>query len=536
MDKDGHRDAYNELIKTINSFKNNMRTAQGELLQCVFPARYILLKEQWPQLFKKEVECQEFENWKHRLGAGDLSIAFASSYPNNPASMFGHTFLHFDRKNKGSRDLTQKMIGYTFSFQANTDVNDGPFMYTLKGVTGGYNTALEIKPYYINIGIYNNLESRSIWEYKLNLDKNQKDLLLAHAWELSIHGSFEYFFFDENCSSYLARFLEVIYPSITINSKNDVFVLPQQTLREILNKVGYKSLTFWPSSKDGIKSCYQELTADQQNEFIKLRTQSIVDTSKNNYDMSVLDCLIDFYKLQNYKSKTKLDSDNSKRLFYYLNLRSLIAKSSNVQPIKENKSLRPHLGHDYAKFAIGGGDQLQKFNFRYGFHNFYDPIEGLGSESLVDFMNITYSRFVGRSNLHLGVVDILSLSSFEPIFSDLSWRARYDYFIHDQSKTNRIFAGVGLSKVRDNLAFFGLIGVDAKDTRNEKVSAAINIGFKYNFNSNITSAIEYLKTERDYLSEQILFRLQYNKSQRFLRLDYDELLAPRFSILIGQYF
>ncbi|MEZ4846078.1 MAG: DUF4105 domain-containing protein [Bdellovibrionota bacterium] len=79
-----------------------------------------------------------FDSWKQRLGATDISLIFASSYTNNPASMFGHTFLRVKRVQNGQE--MPPLLSYTVNFAAETGSKG--MLYTIKGLFGAYRAIL----------------------------------------------------------------------------------------------------------------------------------------------------------------------------------------------------------------------------------------------------------------------------------------------------------------------------------------------------------------------------------------------------------
>ena len=136
------------------------------------------------------------------MHAGNVFLVYSSVYPNNPASMFGHTFFRVDRNTKGSGQSEKAILGYSLAFQARTSNEDNPFIYTIKGLFGGYPAFLDIKPHYIDLGVYNNLESRDLWEYPLAFSEIEKELFLRLMWEMSLTTSFDYYFLRNSSVSF----------------------------------------------------------------------------------------------------------------------------------------------------------------------------------------------------------------------------------------------------------------------------------------------------------------------------------------------
>ena len=77
------------------------------------------------------------------------------------------------------------------------------------GVTGGFKGRFSIKPYYLKLREYGDIENRDIWEYQLGLSQEQIRFVLMHVWELQLT-YFDYFFFKEAHKFYLSINLKVL--------------------------------------------------------------------------------------------------------------------------------------------------------------------------------------------------------------------------------------------------------------------------------------------------------------------------------------
>ena len=71
-----------------------------------------------------------------------------------------------------------------------------------------------------------------LWEYKLPLTEAETDFMVSHLWEVIKKTGFRYYFFDENCSYYLVRLLEAIKPEWNFKIKDDLFVVPIDTIKD----------------------------------------------------------------------------------------------------------------------------------------------------------------------------------------------------------------------------------------------------------------------------------------------------------------
>jgi len=226
--QEGRTDPRKELTQALKAFQTNTQSfgQRKSKAACAFPARYSRIKERWPDLFPDKINCPELESWLSRLNTSKIHFVYVGSYPNNPASMFGHTLIRL--KNESKSDL----LDYTLGFRANVDPNDNPITYTANGLMGGYHGYYHIKPYYLNLGLYNNSESRGLWEYELDLSEKEVEFFLKHVWEVSFNTGFPYYFMDENCSFYLLTLLEATRPSLELTSKQRSLVYPIETLKD----------------------------------------------------------------------------------------------------------------------------------------------------------------------------------------------------------------------------------------------------------------------------------------------------------------
>jgi len=243
----GKTDPHAELHATLAAFFSPAILPPGQMTaQCTFPARYRWLKEQlgFDAARLPEEPCARFRAWQEALKPASATFIFASFYFNNPASLFGHTLIRFDRE--GRRE-TERLLDYTVNFAAIVPPDDSAIAYAWKGLTGGYPGYFSLLPYYLKVLEYSDLDSRDLWEYRLTLTPDQLDWMVRHAWEM---GStyFDYYFFTENCSYHLLSLIEVADPSLHLREQFPVWTLPSDTVRAVADAPGLvKSVTYRPS-------------------------------------------------------------------------------------------------------------------------------------------------------------------------------------------------------------------------------------------------------------------------------------------------
>jgi hypothetical protein len=253
-----------ELEATLARFFETAALPPGNMTaQCTFPARYHWLEQQlgFDAQRLPEQDCPRFQAWRASLDPGSVTLVYASYYFNVPASMFGHTLLRLDRKDRAEGE---RLLDYGVNYAAYTDPNDTAVAYAVKGLAGGYKGRFSLLPYYIKVRSYNDIENRDLWEYRLDFTPEQIDRLLLHTWEMG-STEFDYFFFDENCSYHLLSLLEAGNPALHLTDRFTASVLPVDTLRAVLRQPGLVSaVTYRPSRSSQMQHKMSFLSPEQR--------------------------------------------------------------------------------------------------------------------------------------------------------------------------------------------------------------------------------------------------------------------------------
>lgn len=227
----GRQDPEAELRASIRAMSEG--GAVGKLKQhpqCAFPFRYRFLKKEL-SLQTLDVPCPQFQAFLDRVKADSVTLVFSSAYPNNPGSMFGHTFLRINSHRKaGEKKLD--LLDYGISYAASVGQDDGGVTFALLGIFGGYYGAFSLVPYYLKVNEYNHAESRDVWEYDLSLTRQETFDLIAHAWELENNSAAKYYFIDENCSYVLLTLIEAAKPEWDL-SRFGTHVVPSETVKRL---------------------------------------------------------------------------------------------------------------------------------------------------------------------------------------------------------------------------------------------------------------------------------------------------------------
>lgn len=426
LSPDGKNNAQAELEATIKALEdpNAVSGWFNYHPQCVFKERFEFLKREKllsPNL--KEVKCPEFDTWKEGLNAEGVTLIFSSSYPNNPSSLFGHTLLRLNQKNK-----TNDLVDYSVAFSAIPNHDDSGIAFALKGIFGGYKGLFEITKYYTKVNEYNNGESRDLIEYELVMDEAQLNRLLNHLWELYQTTYFDYYFTDENCSAVLADLLAVAYKDDEgINDKKRWFYLPGEMIKHFYaypDKV--KSSHYRPSLKKQMVYEWSQYSGQEMNQIKKILETLVVPEDIEN--PKVLDGVLSFLDFTQNRKKEKLGEDEAKLYRQALIKRSKLGKKE-IKEITYDKSNMPELGHDPQKFVLF--TKFENHNpqigleIRQGYHDLMSNDQGFDRFSQFQFLNanvlydleekkLTYDKII--------IADLISLHDYRYYDPQLAWK------------------------------------------------------------------------------------------------------------------
>jgi hypothetical protein len=385
---EGKTNPLKELKASIAAF-NNHKLKLGPSKrhpQCSFPERYRFLKEKLNLKFK-EPPCKDYKQWIKSLNAKSISLIFASNFPNNPGSAFGHTFLRINSYQKG---IKRDLLDYGISYAAIT-TGENMFFYAAKGLLGGYIGRFSMMPYYRKVNEYSNIEDRDIWEYELNINSEETNRLLGHLWEVESNTYFQYYFLNENCSALILTFLEISKPNWDLSSGYSLFTLPADTIKRIKDQNNsIVKVEFRPSLYKKMLQLRDALTDNQRETFKSIVNRRIaVETVKNPLILETTTAFFLHKKIEN-----KLHLNPVDKALYR---RTLIARSK-LGPIdlgklpKISRDSKPELSHHSMQlgtsFGSNNAGKFQELHFKAGLHDFLNLDQGYDPSAKVDFLQI----------------------------------------------------------------------------------------------------------------------------------------------------
>lgn len=418
--QDGKYNLLSELKASLAAMSNSQLQVGKYKLhpQCAFPARYWFLKNK-VGLKTQDIKCPKVDEFMDLFkDPQTVSIVFSSAYPNNPASMFGHSFLKINSKSRA--DITD--IGINYAAQVAEDEN--PFAFIYFGIMGGYLGQWSTESYHKKIKEYVQGENRDLWEYELNLTAEETRRFLYHLWELETNSYFKYYFFDENCSYQILAALEAIKPEWTLTDYT-IYVIPGESIKNLFKDPGVvKNIHFRPSIQKQVLQKYKALNKEEKSEFFDLID---LKQPKANSSALSLETAMLYFDFLNIKKKGLLSEEEKKQNLAILSKRASLGQlpelSKRLEPIIAET--RPDLGHD--SYALSVSQNFRDRKDRYGsggstnikiksaYHDLMNNDIGYKRYSHIDFPGIEFQYDYDLESFRLEEIIGLNITSLPPM-------------------------------------------------------------------------------------------------------------------------
>jgi len=468
----GKQDPAAELEATLLAFYTNQIVSKRKIpAQCAYPARYRWLADQlnFNEHEINQSECQNLGIWLSKVKSESVSLIFASHYFHEPASMFGHTFLKFNRNNQINTDL----LDYSVQFSASINSDDNILTYIWNGTTGGYKGWFQVARYHEMVNQYNNIDNRDLWEYRLNFTPEQVEMMLLHVWEIE-KVEFDYFFTYENCSYHLLSLLEIADPELRLRNQYSLITLPVETLKQLLNRSEViASVSLRPSHGTRLHELFGQLNPAERTlvkSILNVSASSLIEKIEImdvDRQSIVTDATISFIQYRN-KVFQNTSANYRKTLHLLLHFRNQLSGSEeeielsdlNIQPISPDKSHGP----TRLEIAIGSTEterssstktlDFVELSYQPGFHDLLSIESGQAQNSQINFLKVTSRYFPEVESLKLtrfDILDVISLSPIDEVNQHISWRFRtgWDRVKDDACSECSVFLinlGAGLAK------------------------------------------------------------------------------------------
>ncbi|HVN96906.1 MAG TPA: DUF4105 domain-containing protein [Syntrophorhabdaceae bacterium] len=430
---DGKYDPAAELDATIRAIFHT-ETGDTKPAVCTFVARYEWIKEKLhldesriprPECRNFNTPIKSFDNFVDDIKPESVTLVFPDAHINSPASMFGHTLLAVETASKS------KLLAYAVNYAAVTKETFGP-LYAVKGLFGFYRGYFSTLPYYGKLQEYGDIDRRDIWEYPLDLTKDETKRLLMHLYELDNIYS-DYYFFDENCSYDLLFLLDAARPSLNLTDNQGVWVIPLDTVKAIKKKGIFLGAEYRPSRTSKIEYLASLLPKEGQVRVRMLAMGEIEPDGEPGPGVSqaqkiqIYDLAIEY--LQYLHTSKQVSNDTYTQRF----MKMLRARSALGGPQSEERSIpvppRPDEGHDSSRigFAIGSkmNRPFQEVSYRPVYHGLLDNGKGYKEGAQIIFADTALRYYSQDDKLKLESVDAINIVSLAPrdlFFKPISWK------------------------------------------------------------------------------------------------------------------
>jgi hypothetical protein len=231
----GKTDPEAELVGTLHAFQAPMvRGHEDQHALCRFPARRRWLDQEL-HFLARPPPCPRLDARNAKGHVTLVSFVYASNYVGNPASAFGHSFLHIHVEATDGASRTGALdVGADFRAVTTTK---NPLAYAFMGMTGMFAGRVEVVPYDQVVVRYAVKEARDLWEYDLALTEEEREMLWLHLWEME-PTELDYFYLGRNCSYESLRLLEVAAPRLSLITEVKALAFPLDTLHAITKNPG----------------------------------------------------------------------------------------------------------------------------------------------------------------------------------------------------------------------------------------------------------------------------------------------------------
>jgi hypothetical protein len=425
---DGRTDPVAELEATLRALLEPGPVGD-EAAHCRFPARarWLTRSLELPRERLAPTPCPALDEWRENLSPRGITLVFPEAFMNNPASMFGHTLLRLDVADPSA---PENLLGYAIDFTANSGGDAGP-VYVAKGVLGLYPGRFGLNPYYEKLEEYADWQNRDIWEYPLDLTREEVEFVLLHLWELD-DVEIPYFFFLQNCSYQLIRLLAVVRPELDLGHGFPGGAIPVDTVRDTLGQIALKGeVRYRPSPATALAAFLRTLEPDARSLALRLARGEVEPDDARVARLGAEErgaVLGAAYEALRYAFlQEELGEEVARERSYRL----LVARSRAApgrEPRVPRPAVRPDQGHGTALVALGGGveddEGFLEVRVRPAFHGLLDPVSGFPGDSTVGFLDTRLRFFPSSQRVRLEELVLVELRSTTPrddLFRPRSW-------------------------------------------------------------------------------------------------------------------
>lgn len=409
------------LEATLSAFAAPDSGPENSHARCRYPARAHWLRQQRPDLAAQwpQARCPQYESWLRDLNPGRVTLVYASDFAGNPSSLFGHTLLRIDAENQRN-----DLLAYAINFSADSG-GTGGLSYAIQGMTGKFPGSFSLLPYYDKVREYNDLESRDLWQYELNLSPDESRQMARVYWDWRGQKT-AYYFLRENCSYELLGLLDATRPGLNLQARFRGAVIPTDTVRAILAANLVTTVSWRASANTRLDAQIARNRPDVNAAVRKSLRERSLNAIRALPAQDQAQALETAHDAQYRRFNTDQRSD------YGPWFRALLVARSQV-PVQEQRpqpptpATRPDQSHLTARWGTGyvhesGSDGLL-LHYRPAYHDMLDDPAGYRPGSRVSVLDATL-RLSQEQGLSLERFVLLAVDTFAPVdalTTPLSW-------------------------------------------------------------------------------------------------------------------
>lgn len=422
----GRQQPLAELKATLLAFNTPVTLADTHP-QCRFPARYLWLSEQFNfnTLGIKPILCPQYSAFVKDGKIDSISIIFATGYLGNPASYYGHLLL---KMNSPSDSKTTDLESTSINFGANVPAHENMLVYIAKGIFGGYNSSFTDQQFFYHSHNYGESELRDLWEYRLDLDKNDLQLLIAHVWEI-LGVDYTYYFFNRNCAYRIGDLLQLVSSNKLVEPWR-----PWETPQAIMQRLSgltykdrpiLKKVEYHPSRQSRLYQRYAQLNKPEKTMLRQLveNPAAMKSDEFEQLDLSqkfkVVDTLIDYYQFVRQEKLGAADINNE----YY---RNALSERYQLPPGEGSQHFssenQPHLGRkpSYLNLGFTSSDTIGGITTLWLRPAYYDSLDaGYGHIKNASLSMMETTLGVNDSQIFIRDLNAIKIESLRRNFTGL---------------------------------------------------------------------------------------------------------------------
>ena len=516
---------YQELIATLKN-SNNPEVA------CRFPARYFWLSHQLPKLSVDLDSCPQLPETSEKI-----SLILVSSYLKNPASTFGHVLIkthdHIDDLGSFAPSehqlSSEDLLNNSYNFGARIPENENGVMYAIKGLFGWYDAGFSESEFFKQDAVYSKTEQRDMWEYVLNLDEFNTQLLNYHLYEAK-SARFDYYFIKQNCGYRSGELLELV-SDIKTTQRRSPWYAPDFVFDQLVEYSDDKgeplieSVRYLPSEQTQLRQQFVQLEKPLQtviNDFIRQEDISALETLSPEKQALALEFLISHRNYKLSQDDTEHDHAIKKQL---LSKRFMLPAGKTLADLPLQDKPSPALSNKTSQAYVSLGTNDSQFGVALFVKDPLNTYTDIDKRFKAVQLSVRYDY--DKSKPEFDEFVFLDMQQIEDMAQPLAGEPRMSWQLQTGVKPDLFEAdkhiayaqaGVGMgAKSGEYLLGYGMINASVHDQDSHlDTSLELGLRIKNPKQQRQSAQLSYIATKRAsheiVQQAQLTFRQQINKN------------------------